>query len=160
MCIVQVVSNIWFLYVCTTLLICIHYMYMYNLVLMIPSFILVLPIFVHVFTLCICNYYSKPINIHVYSWVSCLHANSIIDSFVFRICMYIFSFDRTYICLEVLFLKKNNFYDFYICLIKRYSCFFWASLTIFMKMLLTWFLCTHTLFVYSLHCFHEKFWAL
>ena len=40
-----------------------------------------------------------------------------------------------------------------ICLIKWDSCLLWALLIIFMKMLFTWFLYTHTLFVYSWLCF-------
>ena len=148
---VQVVSNNWFLFVCTSLLFCTHYMYMYSLVLMIPSFTLVFPIFVHVLLHVCVNSCLKLINIHIYLWVTCLHANYIMDSFVLRICMYIVSFDRTYIYLEGWFLW------FHICLIKRNSCLFWALLIIFMKMLFTWLLCTHTSFVYSWHYFHEIF---
>ena len=83
--------------------------------------------------------------------------NSIMDSFMFRICMYNFSFDKTYIYLEVylilmniLVLIKNNFYDFHI--------FWWFELycPIFMNVLLTWFLYTH-FYVYSWLCFMSTF---
>ena len=63
---IQVVRNIWFLYVCASLLICTHYMYMYNLVLMIFFIYTSFPYFWICFASCICNFYPKLINIHVY----------------------------------------------------------------------------------------------
>ena len=88
---VQVVSNIWFIYVCSSLLICTHYMHLYSLVLMIHSFTLVLSIFIfllHVYVI----FCSKLINIHVYPWVICFSCNILLlDSFVFGICMHIVS---------------------------------------------------------------------
>ena len=57
------------------MLICTHYLHMYRLVLM----ILIYTCFAKFscFTSCICIFNSNLINIHVYPWVSCLHANTI-----------------------------------------------------------------------------------
>ena len=91
---------------------------------------------------------------HVYPWVTCFHANYIMDSFVFGIYMYIVSFDKSYIYLEVCF------YDFHFCLIKGYSCLFWALLTIFYDYT------NHITFVHSHHfcllmiLFHEQIFEL
>ena len=138
------------------MIICTHLMHMYSLVLMIFSFTLVLPIFF--FASCICYVFLKLINIHVYPWVTCFHANTIMDSFyIWDMYAYCWFWIKTYICLEGYFWWKINFYKFHICLMKNeFSCFshdwcFWASLSIFMNMLFTWCLYTHitSLFIHD-----------
>ena len=96
------------------MLICTHYLHMYRLVLM----TLIYTCFANssCFPSCICIFNSNLINIHVYPWVSCLHANIINRLFyVWDMYVYVsFWINHTY-TMKISVLMKNNF-----------SCFFFA----------------------------------
>ena len=158
-------SNIWFIYICTSLFICTHYMHMYRLVLMIFSFTLVLPIYI--FISCICYFCSKLINIHVYPLSHLSSCNLYYGLFLYLgyVCILLvldknihiprsLFLDEKWIFRIFIFIWKMNFHVFHMI------DWFWALLLKFMKMLLTWLWYTHISFVYLWHCFHEIFWPL
>ena len=128
---------------------------MYSLVLMIPSFTLVLPIFVW-FASCICNFYSNLISIHVYPLSHFPSCNLYYGLFLYLgyVCI-LLVLDKNIHIPRSLFLYEKWIFMFFTCLNKWYL--FWSLLFTFMIMLITCWLYTHTLFCLFMTIFHDHF---
>ena len=157
---IQVVSYTWLLCFCTLLLIFTHYMYLYNLILMILASLLVFLIFIHVFVF---NFMymlilSKTIDIHVYPIVTCFICHVFYYGLFWCLDMYVyFSFDKTYIYLEVCLVLIKIKVLMILCFWVRN--FDWASLS-YLHEYVDYMIFIHSIsFVYSWFWIHENICA-